>query len=35
MKSTGHRENMLDKDQVYFGAGFAKDTWVQAFGIKN
>ncbi|CAG8791985.1 17843_t:CDS:2, partial [Cetraspora pellucida] len=27
MKSTGHRENMLDKDHVYFGAGFAKDTW--------
>jgi len=26
---------MLDKDWEYFGAGYAKNYWVQAFGRKN
>ncbi|CAG8822843.1 30646_t:CDS:2, partial [Racocetra persica] len=27
MGSSGHRKQILDKDYIYFGAGFSKDIW--------
>ncbi|CAG8693959.1 24901_t:CDS:2 [Cetraspora pellucida] len=35
MNSSGHKRQIISKDYIYFGAGFAKDIWVQAFGMKK
>ncbi|CAG8551865.1 12948_t:CDS:2 [Cetraspora pellucida] len=35
MNSPGHKKQIINKDYTYFGAGFTKDIWVQAFGMNS
>ena len=35
MESEGHKRQIIDKDNIYFGAALKNDIWVQAFGYKK